>query len=793
MHKLQAQLDTSNINARRLETELIIAEQQIQTLQNKLDDIKRDTTSQIDLLKTQLKEASLAKTRLESTLDDSNMSNKQLRGQNDAQQRQLAEIQRQFENAMREKEVLQTSCRELRCKLDKVQRDLARSKEVVANLDEKMKKSEEGRISATTDANSTHQTLSRIEQAHAKLVSEHAALQASFTSSEKQNTSLQLELKSAMEKVSELEKQNEKLAQALSEVENKLKVVTKSCQMREQDLAYINQKATILERERNELTGNLSKLQEDAHFQGKVDAAKQSELQTHISQLKSTRDMLLGQVSTLESALEKAQRQNDDADAKLDASKHKGASLASQLKQSDGLYKDVQASYSQLVGVLEGTLGLSPQLEQEGMTLKVRMKDLSASVDVSRAESGLGGSILSPPSSLESSFNDSQGQSFFKSPSKLTQPKLDSKKVRDTILEMQKKVMVAERTKSEAVSTSDNIQKKIQQVEEEKSSYEARLKSLRASLVSLQASFDTVVKQRDVIEQVSKAQSEELKAQKSHAKKLECQVHELTSQVENDRLSKHASNSKIKEYAHIQAENEIKKNRLEMKVKELEKQEKELEEVIVKLKTNAVQLQVTHETKDAEVSRLQQKLITSQQLYRESDAQKNQLQNRIKELEQSIADMELRQAQLSTIIQSVQMELQEQEGGNRKLESQLSDLVRQKQELTASLKRVQSDLDVARKEKQIANDLCSSLEGEIENLRKELYKLREDNQRLKSDLREANFQTHRLDVLVASQQRQKSELDHSLVESSKQNIDLIRSTRELKASMAEKEKEHQQK
>ena len=96
----KSQLDTSSLNARRLETELTMAERQIQNLQSKLDHIKSDASEQVETLKARIMEAANALKKLEASQDDDQMTIKLLRDQVDALQRQGTDVQKQAEKAL---------------------------------------------------------------------------------------------------------------------------------------------------------------------------------------------------------------------------------------------------------------------------------------------------------------------------------------------------------------------------------------------------------------------------------------------------------------------------------------------------------------------------------------------------------------------------------------------------------------------------------------------------------------------------------------------------------------------
>jgi len=694
------------------------------------------------------------------------MTVRQLEAEGEGLKVQYGETRRQLENTLKEKAALRVESQELKHDLDVVQRDLAKARETVATMEERLTKAEEGQNLSQIEASNSSQTLTKVEQLHAKLVSEHASLQATLTSVEKRNNSLQQELKSALDKVSHLEKQKEDLGQSLKSVENRLKVVSKSCEVREQEVSNYRERASSLEKERNELSLNLKKLQKSCRLQSKVDAAKLTELQSEVSELRSTNTSLQYKASFLETALGDSQRCSD-LGSKLVVADEQVASLTSQFNHTDGLCRDIQAKYTQLLSVLEGTLGLIPVEDNEESCTpnlsshtttnaknnpsKDRSFDSSGHLSRSLAESGVGVSLASPYTSKQSSLGGTQDLDIPSHPLKLVQMKLNVGNVQDAILQLQKSLTAAEQAKGEAVSSATTLKKKIQQLEEEKASLEARLKSLRSSLSSLQDSFDSMSTQRDSAEVTVKLQKEAIRGLEKQERELRNEVQQLKQQLEGEKMGKQlASDTKLKKYAQSQIEYEIERGRLKTRVQDLELHEKQLEGEIGNLRSEAAHLKSTHKTMEAEVSRLQQKLKISQQLHKEAE---EQLKVSTKSLDQMFLNSRESEKKFLDKVQQLEMHLSKIEGEKLHQERKVADL----------------------------QQLCNSVQRE-KGLLEERLRLLSQNQP------QPQFPTQRL----GAQHKQASELDQSLVSSSKQNVELMHSVRELQANLDKKEKEHQQ-
>ena len=814
--------------------------------------------------------------------------------------RQCSELQQRFDSTLKEKDNLKSQCQKMKWNLDSVQGELVRSRELVVVLQERLSKSEEERSSTQSIATSTQNTLSSMEHSHAKLVSEHASLQAALTAAEKQNTSLELELRAALEKSTELGRQEESLRHTLVSVENQLKVVSRACELKEQEVASCKRRAANLERERNELSLNLSKMQESAQKQGEMDAAKQSELEAQFTKLKTINHTLHDRISSLETSLESSRCQCNELDAKVGHSDHQVASLSSQLKHSDEVRRDVQMKYSQLLSVLEATLGLTPiggdhehsgtpEVAAIGALSSTMKSDLPSEAEKSTVDSS--GRFIIAVGDHESGIGTSTGSLSFSSftgvqtPEALKRAKnisgtsqmvLDVQLVRETILELQKQLVAEEKSKQEAMSSVIAMQKKIRSLEAEKASHEVRLQSLRSSLVSLQSSFDSVSKQRDSVQEMTKLQEEATQEHLREQRELKHQVKELKERLDEERVVKQASDTQLRKYAQVQAGHEIEKSKMEARVIELGLQKKQMEEDNGKLRSGMSYLQAMLTTKEAEVEQLRQQLETRQQLHfetenqvkslrenmeslgqsfqlskesekkllqrsqqleaqlveaqskkfkhernvsdlqqtleftrreysvleerlqlltcshAETDSQNRQLLERVRVLEKTVSSGEMTKTELTLHLQAVEMKLQEQDGSRQRLESQFAKAIQEKQALAERLEKLESSLEEAVKNKDTAKNLCTNLEKEVDQLRKDLQRIRSENVQLKNDLREAQFQRQQLDVLVSSQRRKQTELDQSLASSSKQNTELVSSVRELQASLTAKDKEHKE-
>ncbi len=862
-----------SLNANRLETELVASEKRLWDLQNKLDEVTKKANEQIESLKSELDIVSRALPKLEASNDDAQMTIKGFENQNAALERQGLDTQRQLDSTFEEKEQLATQCHTLERRLQSMNIELSGLNETVRNLQEQLSRTDDDLAAASEDATSTHQTLSGIEQAHSKLVSEHVLLQSSLTSSERDNTRLNIDLTNARDKIDQLTKAKDVLTGKLSELENKYKIVAEKCQLKEDEVASIRQRVTNLEKEKYKLLCDFSKVKDETKMQGKRDEARISENELTISNLKSLKDNLEDKLSSLLTALETSQANGTDRDIKLTSISQQASTLSSQLEQSDSQLQDMQQRHAQILGVLEGTLGVKPSDNSDVFSPSAPIKTVSFSLTTSRPESGFGDSISSPLHSLGDSFDEDDHSV----PSKLSSTRIDPSIIRDAILTLQKKVMVAERTKHEALTSAAKLDKVVARLEEERASLQARLKTLRSSLISLQASFDSVSKQRDQAEMSSMMQATSIAEYEKDKKDIQQVVIELKNQLKTDRAAKKESESKLREFASTQVSLELDRNKFETKTKQLQLQRKELEEEIVKVKTKLSHIASVHIKKDAEMMRLQQKLVTSQHLQLQTEEQlesmkeankslgssfqlsqesetlllenikqlesklvqvqsdkkmlerkisnlqdaldlvkkgkdsleqdfqsltedqlqteteRLQLREKVQELNLLLSDQEVSKAELSTQLQSTVMRLQEEEGSKQMIECRLSNLIRENLDMSARLRQLEGDLYAANNEKLIANELCGSLEAELAHMKSSLHELRDEHRLLQTDYQDTAMQSRRLDAIITDQKRQKMEVNHSLVESSRQNVELVRTVRELEKSLTTKGREHQQK
>lgn len=854
----KSQLDTCNINARRLESELSSAEERIHNLQDKLDEVKCEATVQVESFQSRLKKASQEISQLESLHNDSLITITKLEGQRDSLQRERNETQKKFERIMNEKAELQNTCGMFRQNLVSMEKELAKINEMVGCLQFKLKETEEARTLNESDASLAHKTLTNLESLHAQLVSDHAALQSTLTSSEQQKITFQLDLRSAQDRVIYLEKQKEGLMNNVSVLENRLTFATKLGELREKEITNFCQRETNLERERNELSTNLTKVQETLRMQGKMDSATKSELQSQVSDLRSLRDSLKGEISSLKMVVKATKYKVSDTDSKLTATCGKASSLALELNRSTTELKYLRSKYNELIGVLSGTLDIT--LQHDDSSLDVTPTPKQMSFCTSQVESGMG-------DSLGPSYQDVNQLPIC----------ICSDSVREAILDLQKNLILAEKLKLQALSSAANHKKNINLLENEKALLENRLHSLNSSLTSLQDKYETISRECTNAEAAANTHKRNADALEKIKQQLQFEVVCQQQQLDTHGSAKREAEHKVKKLTMAQAGSEMDIKQHQIQVIELELQIKQQDETISKQKVLITMLESSQETKEAETLHVQQNLASSQhalwetenqlrsmresiqqigsskKAYQESecklnkkiqelegelvsaqsqkvslerkikhlnkevgemkkehdmlnsklhilshnqlesDTEKEQLKNKIMKLKGSISGDSVKHRELMSTVQGMEVQLKQNEHHNQEMENKIVSLVQAKEELFSHIKQVEEDLEDAIKGKQIANNLCSSLATEKDFLHHELCMIREENLQLRGELREANYQSQRLDVLMSTQQKQKSELDDSLITTSKRNVELMKSLREERSSAVECEKESKQK
>ena len=850
----RSQLDTCNINAQHLESELSIAEQCIHDLHNKLDKVKGEAMVQVESFQSELKNASLALSQQESLHNDSLITIQKVEEQRDTLQKEKNETQKNFESLLNENMDMQNIYNSCQQDLVLMEKELVKAKEELEGLQLKLKETESAQILSENDASFAHKNLSKVENLHAQLVSDHAALQATLTNSEQQKMTFQLDLKSAQNTIALLEKKKESFMANESVLDNRLTFANQLSELREKEIKDIHQKVINLEQEKNELNKNLTEVQESLCTQGKVDAEMKKELKSQVSNLQTLRDSLKREVDILKMAIEATKNELAETKSELTATCGQASSLAIKLNYSTAELTYLRSMYTELIGVLSGTLGVA--LHAENFSPPGAIPTYTTQV-----ESDIGDSMSA--SSNSSLHNLCQGMNNLS----IT---ICSDSVREAILELQENLIVAEKLRVQALSSADTFEKNIGQLENGKKLLEDRFSSLNSSYTSLREKFDTLSREHIKGEALANIHQKNVETLEKAKQQLEFEVACLHQQVETHGLAKHKAEKQVKKLAITQAESEMDIKKHQMHMVELELQIKQQSETISKQKALVSVLQSSQDKSEAEILSFQNKLVSSQQalletenelrsvkeskqdmedvmcklnknldklkgnfigaqnqnlsldgkitdLNREAEemnteactlmnkfgmltnslfemkTEKKQLQNKIKQLKESISVKAECHKELVLTIEKMQSQLDQKEHQNKEVKKEMALLIQERDEICLHMKQVKEELQEAIKEIQRADELCGSLETERDFLHLELGKIREDNLYLREELKKANQQSHRLDVLMNTQLKQKSELDASLINSSQRTVELLKNMREERVSAAERDKESKEK
>ena len=700
-----------------------------------------------------------------------------------------------------------------------------------------------------------------------------------LTTTQQSYTGTKLELQHVTAKLARLEKNKGDLSNHVSTLTEKMKLINQSCEQRDQEISTYKHKVENLERERSDLSINLSSLQQSTYTKGQAYTAKVSQLQTDLNTVKEEKEALENKISLLEVALETAQTEGNELGRKLSTSEGKRENLSAQFQQVDTLCKEVQTKYARLLGALQGTLGL--QVVTTGgnvdQTDEGKVSDITKVIQSAPPvdkESGVGTSLTSEMSSLMSSSPVRPIQPPMSSPSKLAVMQLDASSIKEAILTIQKCLLAAEQAKEEAQFNGANMERKIQFLEVEKQQLELSLKEMRSNLIQMQEDHDSIKKLKEKGETSLRLKEETVKRMENRLDELERQVQFQDQQITSDKIAKQISESKLQRFNQSQMHSDAENEQLKKKLADAEIVKKDLQSQVNKLRSELIQIQSTRAAKEADIDRLKQQLYTSQQQNQESNvkiqsllqrvslldnsfthshsnegrldeelksleerygialAEKKELEmkadelqialaagqkekealelelqrlshtqrqnetlnrswsERCMELEKKVSDEAITKSQLTTELQKMKTMAYHKEEGFSQLQAQIVNLKEEKLSLTSRLESLQTSLRATEKSKQVTQELCATLEKEIDRLKKQQKGYQKENAQLKQRLEEAKNNQKTLDNLLLSNQKQRASLDVTLASTTKEKSSLQQQVLDLQTSHETKDRDH---
>lgn len=856
---LKVQIQTSQSTITTLEKELSLAEHQVHTLQAKLEDINCGTSEQIEALRSQLKTASDTITALEQTQDRLLIDTKQLESKREALKGQLDEVYKQLHLTSEEREALRGECQGLKQDVCSLKEELAGSKMAVSNLVENLSKTDDSRFLAEKDAKAYYKSLLSLEQAHARLTADHANLQAALTSCERRATSLQLELKESKQRGETLEGNNEQLNKKVSSLEEHLRAATKTCRQLEQESEEGRLRVKAVETERDEHKAAVIRVRDAANAEAGHQAAESLKLTSELEAAKGGCSRLRDELAELEFELETSRRGCSDLESRLTVTE--GLVCRYKDEQADLMVacKELQERHSELMSVLNGTLGLKLDLPPAPKLAGVKKADdptAGRSVDATGylSESG-----------IECSLDTTQGSQV----GGAGVPSSYCTLVRDAILTLHKQVMDARNEKYDVASSSQLTSKRLKALEEEKALLETQLKSAQAACASLGATMEGLKKKQSESEAMCTQHTEDIQVLERKCRQLQVESDALKAKLSGERMAKEASDAKLRQLVQAKSDCDLEKGELVNQLSEAriarqrfqEQSDKLAMELSLLKSQNAakeaelIQLQARHDDVKQRLSETEQQLVLakesalvldrslseitrkeaelvnkthqlelqlgrlrvdrlqleervmhheeeSSKARREKDTLELQLQQlaqseghtrkKAEALEHSISDGELKKSKMASKLQQLETQLQEEHVEKIKAESSFHETRMEKKALEARLKSLEATLESATKSNVASQQLCSSLERETQHLRGEVQRLRDENGKLKTELKTVQFQLQKMDTESLPEQQKASKLSHRVLSVTQQNTELLQTVRSLKSALETKDEEYKQ-
>ena len=160
------------------------------------------------------------------------------------------------------------------------------------------------------------------------------------------------------------------------------------------------------------------------------------------------------------------------------------------------------------------------------------------------------------------------------------------------------------------------------------------------------------------------------------------------------------------------------------------------------------------------------------------------------ELEKKVSDEAITKNQLTAELQKMKTMAYHKEEDFAKLQSHITTLKEEKVSLTSRMEGLQASLKATEQSKQVTQELCTTLEKEIDRLKKQQKSYQKENAQLKQRLEEAKNNQKTLDNLLLSNQKQRASLDVTLASATKEKSTLQQQLLDLHASQEERDRDH---
>ena len=724
------------------------------------------------------------------------MDTKQLKSKKEAIKGQLDAAHRQLQRACEEREGLRVECQGLKQDVCSLREELAGSKMAVTNLTESLSKTDNSRLQAEKDVKMYYGSLLTLEQAHARLTSDHASLQAVLTSCETNATSLQLELKQCKEKGEALARTNEQLTKRVSILEDHLTTLTNSCKQLEEENDDYKLKVRNMEEEKDLQKAAILRLQDTAKAESVHHASENLKLSSDLETCKKNCSTLRDEVAELEFELQLSQRGYSDLESKLVAAE----SLArhDKDKQADLMTtcKALQERLSELLSILNGTLGLKLDLP---FTKQAVNKGVPP-VDVIEGGAPDSTGYLSE-SGIECSLDGTQGSRVGDGGAASSY----GTQVRDTILSLHKQVMEGHRQKCDAASSLQLMALKLKALEEEKGTVETQLKMAQATCSSLNMSMEALRKKHAENELMYMQHSEKMqgaqlasKHLQEHSERLAMEVSVLKShdaakeaelvqlQVKHDDLKLRLAETEQQLVMARESALILDKslNQITRKEAELVSKTHEREVQLERLREDRLQLEDRVTRHKEEISKVKKDKDTLEAQLQQLVQSEDHSRRKAEALEHSVSDEELKKSEMTSKLQELESQLRMEQAEKIMVESSFSEVQTEKKALEARLKSLEVSLESATESSVASQQLCSSLERESHHLRGEVQRLREENERVMVELKAVQFQLQKVE------HQQASKLSHRVLSVTQQNTELLVTVRSLKAVVGSKDEEY---
>ena len=427
-----------------------------------------------------------------------------------------------------------------------------------------------------------------------------------------------------------------------------MRAATKACRQLEHEGEEGRLRMRAVEAERDEHKAAVIRVRDAANAEAGHQAAESLKLAGELEAAKVGCSRLRDEVAELEFELETSRRGCSDLESRLTATE--GLVRRYKDEQADLMVacKELHERHSELMSVLNGTLGL--KLEHP-LPKSTGVKKGFPGSDPAAGRSADATGYLSE-SGIECSLDTTQGSQVGGAGT----PSGYCTLVRDAILTLHKQVLEARNEKYDVASSSQLTSKRLKALEEEKALLETQLKSAQAACASLGASMEGLKKKQAESEVMCVQHTEDIQVLDRKCRQLQIESDALKTKLSGERMAKEASDAKLRQLVQAKSDCDLDKDELVNQLSEARIARQRFQEQSDKLAMELSVLKSQNAAKEAELIQLMAKHDDVKQRLSETEQQLVLAKESALVLDRSLSEITRKEAEL--VNKTHQLELQ---------------------------------------------------------------------------------------------------------------------------------------